>query len=38
MQLLYRDAAGESVELAYSRSLASEVRLSTRLGTHPRAA
>ena len=32
-QLLYRDDAGRAVELAYSRSLASEVRLSTRLRT-----
>lgn len=31
MQLLYRDIAGDRVELAFSRSLASEVRLSTRL-------
>jgi GntR family transcriptional regulator len=30
-QLLYHDASGAPVELAYSRSLASEARLSTRL-------
>lgn len=35
-QLLYRDLTGTGVELAYSRSLASEVRLSTRLKTPQR--
>jgi GntR family transcriptional regulator len=34
MQLIYRGEAGQVVEVAYSRSLASEVRLSTRLATH----
>jgi GntR family transcriptional regulator len=33
MELVYRSEAGEVVEVAYSRSLASEVRLSTRLAT-----
>jgi GntR family transcriptional regulator len=36
MQLLYREREGRLVEVAYSRSLASEVRLSTRLTTGPR--
>jgi DNA-binding GntR family transcriptional regulator len=36
MQLLYREEGGALVEVAYSRSLASEVRLSTRLRTGPR--
>jgi DNA-binding GntR family transcriptional regulator len=31
MQLLFRQEGGELIEVAYSRSLASEVRLSTRL-------
>jgi GntR family transcriptional regulator len=35
-QLLYRDDAGELVEVAYSRALASEARLSTRLVTSSR--
>jgi GntR family transcriptional regulator len=38
MQLMYRGEAGQVVEVAYSRSLASEVRLSTRLATHSGAA
>jgi DNA-binding GntR family transcriptional regulator len=38
LQLLYRDHNGVLVEVAYSRSLASEVRLSTRLRTGPRPA
>jgi GntR family transcriptional regulator len=33
MQLLYRQEGGDVIELAYSRSLASEVRLSTHLTT-----
>ena len=35
-QLLYRDDSGELVEIAYSRALASEARLSTRLVTSSR--
>jgi GntR family transcriptional regulator len=35
-QLLYRDDTGELVEIAYSRALASEARLSTRLVTSSR--
>jgi GntR family transcriptional regulator len=34
MELVYRSEADQVVEVAYSRSLASEVRLSTRLATH----
>ena len=37
MQLLYREG-GRLVEVAYSRSLASAARLSTRLTTGPRRA
>jgi DNA-binding GntR family transcriptional regulator len=36
MQLLYRETGGRLVEVAHSRSLASVVRLSTRLTTGPR--
>jgi GntR family transcriptional regulator len=36
MQLLYRNDGGTLVEIAYSRALASEVRLSTRLFTSSR--
>lgn len=37
MQLSYYEEGGALVEVAYSRSLASEARLSTRLTTRPRA-
>ena len=36
MQLSYHEEGGALVEVAYSRSLASEARLSTRLTTRPR--